>query len=196
MDTTYELDSIRLEYLESWEENRAPSLESLVARHPQYAAELSDLVFSLLEEDPVAGARREAEPAEDPALARMLAFVHGNDESLAQARKAVGWSPGALAQRLNLPARMVAWLEQGTLRELPEQLELRLAELFARSRDQVREMLAPPVLRRPAGAFFRATGGSPRTPVARERTFEEALAECARQEPLTESQRQEWLGTA
>lgn len=49
MSTERELDEIKVAYLEAYEAGKAPSLEELIARHPQHRDELVDFVTTAIE---------------------------------------------------------------------------------------------------------------------------------------------------
>lgn len=190
--TPDELEEIQVRFMRAWEAGEKPTLEEYARRYPGHAAELADFVVAFFELEAIDRAvQGEVAAPDDPALLRVRAALR-RDASLAEARKAMGWTPGRLAEQLHLPAMVALWLERGALRDLPARLEMRLAELFCRSRQQVRAMLASAAPYRPAAAHFRAEG-TPQAATSQLRTFREAMEECARGGSLTEEQRREWL---
>src|SRR5437764_807129 len=49
MPDVRDLDGIKLAFLEAYEAGQVPTLEELVARHPQHVSELTDFVLTFLE---------------------------------------------------------------------------------------------------------------------------------------------------
>jgi len=202
-----ELEQIRQRFIQDWESGEKPSLEEYLRRYPHQAGELAEFAAGLFELE-VGGcftspAAEEPEPeaaAGDPAVQRIMAVLQAPSGSLREARKAAGWTPGQLARKLILPPAISLAVERGTLRDWPARLEERLAEIFCRSREQVRQMLGAPPPRlaaahfRAEGVMYRLAAAPPAAPSGwAGRTFSELMEECDRRGELTEAQRAEWL---
>jgi hypothetical protein len=190
-DSTLDWETVQMQFLQEWQEGKAPALQNYVQRYPQWADELTDFVMHWLPMHNAAHAVEEVATASAETtaiIAQVMQQTATPVRTLAEARRQLGWSPGRLARELNLPERMGVQLMRG-LRDWPPQLEEKLAALLGRSQAQVRALLQATT---PQPATQWKAKGQPSSKTAPLPRWQEALEECARRGELTAEQCREW----
>lgn len=199
-----ELEEIKIAYLEARDAGEAPSLDEVIARHPQYRRQLVDFVATLDELD--RGLDGVPEPEEPAASTRELrervvreaCRIGTLREVLAEGRL----SREQVAAATNLPVSFLIRVERGRLipggpeseAAVDPRFLTRLGQVLRRTGDEVLEILQETFVApapAPQAVHLRATGqpGGGSRPVPQ--GFRELLAGC---EDLTRAQRREWLG--
>lgn len=196
-----DLEAIQQRFIEEWEAGKEPTLETYVERYPHFTEELMDFVLSFVQMEAALAQTPEVwtpSPETERARERALAGPCGPARSVAEVRKAMGWSVRRLAQATNLPAEMITWTERGRFTDYPARFETRLAGAVSWSPSLIatmlhrRDQLGEQQPQAPRRLQFHATG-KPRDTSAPPCTFREGLLECERLGKLTPEMRREWL---
>lgn len=194
------MDEIKLAYLEALEAGKAPALEEVVARHPQYRDELVDFITTVMELERALD--RVPEPPEPSASTRRLreetVRTMCGAKPLREALAEAGLSRERVAAATNVPVSFLLRVERGRLipdgdEPVDPKFVARLGAVLRRTAEEVLDILRAtvrtPAPRRGAG-YARSTG----QPAAGHRqlpqSFRALLAGC---EDLTPGQRREWL---
>jgi len=202
MSAEREVEEIKIAYLEAYEAGQAPTLEEVIARHPQYQDTLIMFITTLIELEHAV--ERVPEPSESSASTRRLreqaALAACGAPTLREALTAAGVSREEVAAAANVPVSFIVRVERGRLSPDGDEpadptFVARLGKILHQTGDEVLEILratfsAPPT--RGAAGHARGTGqptaGGQQVP----QSFRALLANC---EDLTPAQRQEWLGS-
>lgn len=196
------LDEIKVAYLEAYEEGRAPTLQEMARRYPEYRDDLVDFITTVIELD--SALQHVPEPPEPSESTRRLREQVVRDtcgigtlrDELARASVA----REDAAASAGVPVSFIVRVERGRL--IPddsdlaeERFRVRLGKALRRTGDEVRDILRR-TFEAPRGAHTSGharSRGEPqveRAAGAAPQHFRDLLAGC---EDLTPSQRREWL---
>jgi len=195
--TVDQLEAIQLQFMEQWEAGETPTLQDYVTRHPEWARELTDFVLLFIEVESAAAAVTEAEVegVGKQALERVRAGAMAPAGSLREARTALGWSPGRLAQEVSREARLSNWavlqFERGMVQDWTSRVAKAFAWALGRTLAEIAQLLQGSAPAAASGHY--SAKGAPGTNPQTIRTFAEVLDECVRRGEMTDAERRYWL---
>ena len=171
-----EFDTIRLQFVEEWEEGKAPSLRDYVRRYPQFTELLVEFVTEYvahtieMERTPM---RTSLSDATERAYTRFYGEGGASPQTFPELIKSSNCTPRKLAEALNLPQWMVLQFQRGLLTDWPSKFEDRVSQSLKVPLPAVRAALAATAPSAAAPAHFRAEG-EPEPSVLQVRSFREA----------------------
>jgi hypothetical protein len=202
MNTERELDEIKVEYLEAYEAGRAPALEDIAGRYPQYLDELVDFITMVIELDSALGHVPDPpEPSVSTRKLREKAVLSAcGVGTLREAIAGAGFAREDVAAATGVPVSFLVRVERGRLvpgadEPSEERFRVRLGKVLRHTGDEVLEMLrttfeAPHVRHNVSHARSSGDPGARSQMDAQPQPFRALLAGC---EDLTPAQRKEWL---
>lgn len=196
------LDEIKVAYLDAYEEGRAPTLEEMARRYPEFRDDLVDFTTTLIELDSALQHLLEPpEPSESTRrLREQVVRAACSVGTLGEERGRAGVDHEDAAAAAGVPVSFIVRVERGRL--IPDdddpaeaRFRARLGRVLRRTRDEVGEILrrtfeAPQRARRGGHARSRGEPGAGRAPDVTPQYFRALLAGC---EDLTPAQHREWL---
>ena len=186
------LDEVEILFAAQSLAGNPPSATQLIARYPQWADEITNFALDFQAQQ-ARLTQSQASDVPESLRTRLQARLDASRQparTLNEARKALDWTPDDLAQKLNLPTRIVVSLSRGLIEDWPRRLEHKLSAVLMRPIEQVKALLKNSVVT-PAANF--SADGPIGAPNLQRVSFRAALEACDRAEPLTSEQKDEWL---
>lgn len=138
-----QVDTIKDEFVQEWNNGHNPTLASYLQRFPEYADELTEFIMAFAQVHAVPLVESQPSDQAKEAMLRGLSAGQAKARTVAARLKEIGMSELELTKRLRTPMELLGVFHSNQIQDVPRTFWVRLAQALSLSEIQGRQMLAP-----------------------------------------------------
>lgn len=138
-----QVDTIKDEFVEAWNNGENPTLASYLQRFPEYADELTEFIMAFAQVHAVKLVESQPSQQSMEAMLRGLSAGQAKARTVAARLKEIGMSELELSKRLRAPIELLGVFHGNQVQDVPSTFWKKLAQALSLSEIQGRQMLAP-----------------------------------------------------